>query len=663
MEFPIPDVIRIWDSLFAVLADSKGSTINDLQSDGTNESQLRDFLLDICCAMVLMKRRELLAASVSVIVSLPVDPILAPTNARLIDVNIQFADCLRILQNYTCDDAETLVALACSIRERRITSSLTGLDLSAYSSVPNTPVLGNDEMDTLSPLQRPSLQSAKTMLTAAAGSNAAKSLRNRFWKSAKEVDYPDDASEISSAAAAFSVLQESPLISRSNAQALDSSSPASAVSLPNSASTLFNRYAATFSQSDAAANLSKATTNTYLTALQWRDHAPSTLSRLRSDLSEKVTGAAGAAKTIVRPPSPGMDPPFTPPDASSGRFLSPDRGSLTSPTNGAALHGSNGDRRPSSGPKPLLLSSSARRASAGGPVAHDVGSSISRRALLVNNQNLQLGLGLPSSMHGIPGSHSNDRYRSRTPSPTASYRSPPHMRAASAGNDIYTYNIQNGNAIHARAGSLSDPLVAPTSNSLPLVLHEEIRTSQDRDSSLPQLSISTGPSSLSSHRKPRREADHHFSILRNKGASNDLEVLEDGKPSAAEEHPAFLAAVDTLSHYFQSVGVADVSPIKRPPTPPLSPIRQIERYSLIDNVPLSPTSKLARRPRTSSLATTGNSPPDVPSMPVLPKDITPSAGRRKLASSRKTASKSSLDSIASIRTLESRSSLDSNNYG
>ena len=547
-----------------------------------------------------------------------------------------------------------LVRLALSIRERRITSSLTGLDLSAYPSMPNSPALGSGETTDFSPSQGTSLQSAKNMLTAAAGSSTAKALRSRFWGANKDIYDSDDSSETSSTLIAPTILQHSPISPRLSSFPLSQNPPTSAASLPSSASTLLNKYAASFSQSDAAAALSKATTNSYITALQWREQAPSTLSKLRTDLSEKVSGAAGAAKTIVRPPSPGMDPPFTPPTVSTGRYLSPDGGVISGSSNpndhknSGDTVSSSGERRHSLGPKPLLLSSSARRASGAGSNSHDVSPSTSRRP---SNANLpQIGLGIPSSLQ--EGSASTPSHRSRTPSPTAQYRPMPHTRATSATN-LGSYKIggRNGIAEHSRAGSLA---MLHISNLHPSVPPEERNIEQDLPVS--SLSIATGQNTLYN---TRRSLQHHpFSVVRTKAASNDLEVLDDGLTSTTEEGTIPPTPVDNVLQHLQK-SVIDNTPFKKPTTPPLSSFSNFEKYSLTDNMPLSPTSKLARqRPRTTSLVAANDiQPPVLPPYDALKEAPPFLKGRRKLASSRKIARTDSIGSDSN-RSLDSRSSFE-----
>lgn len=62
MDFRIPDLVRIWDSIFAMFADS---TRQAAKAVSAADSEARAFLLDLCVAMVLVKRGELLSSSVS----------------------------------------------------------------------------------------------------------------------------------------------------------------------------------------------------------------------------------------------------------------------------------------------------------------------------------------------------------------------------------------------------------------------------------------------------------------------------------------------------------------------------------------------------------------------------------------------------------------------
>lgn len=616
--------------------------------------------------------------------------------------SVQFSSCLGVLQNYTCDNMDALIAVSFSIRERRISAGLTGLELSDYSSVPNSPAVPDPADGRFpspsaagSPLSPPllsgtSMASAKSMLAGVASSSAAKSLKNRLWgsRSASAQDFPDDISEYSAATApatleggaAFS--PDTRAASGGSPSAIPQRATAGTASLPASASTLFNKYASTLSQSDAAAALSKATTNSYIQAMQWKEAAPSTISKLRSDVEAKVAEAAGAAKTVIRPPSPNMDPPFTPPTAANGRWLSPD--GMNSAT--SIL----GERR-GSGPKPLLLSSSARRASNqlqdglhASPSGGFASPSTSRR--VSPGMQGSLGLGLPSSTSSKYLESPSYPLRSRTPSPTAGFRSLPasHSRATSASFGSYKIGAagRNGSAEHSRAASLSTPTSLPPRAISPASSYHQLGgipesaapsqpngKEDDSTDDIPLESLrlrSSGAQSPSaadrSARRQKKQDASPFSVMRNKAASNDLEVLDDGlaegfqlsaipRPVQSARH-----APEQTAELRQPTAHTTPPALPRARTSSLPSAVQSQAQSqaqpgIADDMPLSPSGSVAslsrsRLPRTTSLASPGG--PQSPSHQVSRSEdlghaagpITPTSQkhRRKLASSRRISS-------------------------
>lgn len=288
----------------------------------------------------------------------------------------------------------------------------------------------------------PSVQSARSLLSAAANSNAAKAFANRFWRSPSKQDTAD------------ADVSMSPTTSRIQ---LSKSSMASTTAAAND---LFSKYALNIADSDAAAALSKATTNSYIAALQMKEAAPSTLSKLKSDVSAAVNSAAGSAKTAIRPPSPTMDPPFTPPTMSNGHLLSPDSGHAAlgyGVPNGQHYHG---ERRPSGGPKPLLLSGSARRAS--NTPSPFTSPSASRRASFNGHATPQESSGstimshAPSQSMGPTSGIPLAAYRSRTPSPTMQKRINAH---ASNGSVSMLGSYRFGNQGRHRADDSFDQII------------------------------------------------------------------------------------------------------------------------------------------------------------------------------------------------------------
>ncbi|KAL1923186.1 uncharacterized protein VTP21DRAFT_9562 [Calcarisporiella thermophila] len=87
-EFSLPDVIRLWDSLFA---DSR-------PSGGDSEGQQRgfEFLLDFCCAMIICVREELIQGS--------------------------FAENIKLLQNYPINDVAIVLQQAYKLRDIRLST-------------------------------------------------------------------------------------------------------------------------------------------------------------------------------------------------------------------------------------------------------------------------------------------------------------------------------------------------------------------------------------------------------------------------------------------------------------------------------------------------------------------------------------------------------------
>ncbi|KAF0471087.1 TBC1 domain family member 13 isoform X1 [Gigaspora margarita] len=94
-EFALPDVIRLWDSIFAD---------NDEDDELSNGFE---FLVDFCCAMLICVKDELLRGS--------------------------FADNIKILQNYPIQDPKMVLLKAYSLRESRLLAKLNGEDIDSSS--------------------------------------------------------------------------------------------------------------------------------------------------------------------------------------------------------------------------------------------------------------------------------------------------------------------------------------------------------------------------------------------------------------------------------------------------------------------------------------------------------------------------------------------------
>ncbi|GAA95732.1 uncharacterized protein L969DRAFT_101824 [Mixia osmundae IAM 14324] len=276
--FRIPDILSLWDRLFALIParPEQGHAI---------ENGLSPFLahvVDICCAMITLKRDVLIGDATT------------------------FEEALRLLQRYQYNDVATLVLLAGTYRERRLTASISGQ--------------GPDDV-----LARDNLQDGLSLAKArlAAVSSTA---RSRLFGTSQASSTP----EIS--------VSPSPM---------------------TAASGLFKRYADAFQRSDTAASLSKATTNL-------RAQAPGAIQKLRDDMTTSYKGLGVTLDTTrngLRRASVQSDQPFVPPDHANGR-ASP----IKSVASGQLQSEDKGNRRVSnSKPRPLLLSSSARAADSPSP--------------------------------------------------------------------------------------------------------------------------------------------------------------------------------------------------------------------------------------------------------------------------------------------------------
>ncbi|KAJ3009277.1 hypothetical protein HKX48_008070, partial [Thoreauomyces humboldtii] len=110
-EFALPEVIQLWDAILSDLAvdigappslsptNENGETTLSVSPDGYLREGRFDFLIDVCCAMLICIREELLAGS--------------------------FADCVRMLQHYPITDVSVILAQAFEFREARKAAAAT----------------------------------------------------------------------------------------------------------------------------------------------------------------------------------------------------------------------------------------------------------------------------------------------------------------------------------------------------------------------------------------------------------------------------------------------------------------------------------------------------------------------------------------------------------
>ncbi|CAG8576374.1 786_t:CDS:10 [Ambispora leptoticha] len=96
-EFALPDVIRVWDSVFA-----------DHDADEGSSSNRFEFLIDFCCAMIICVKDELLKGA--------------------------FEDNIKLLQHYPIQDPGIVLQKAYQLRESRLLAKLNGNGIDYSSS-------------------------------------------------------------------------------------------------------------------------------------------------------------------------------------------------------------------------------------------------------------------------------------------------------------------------------------------------------------------------------------------------------------------------------------------------------------------------------------------------------------------------------------------------
>ncbi|KAI8142437.1 rab-GTPase-TBC domain-containing protein, partial [Fennellomyces sp. T-0311] len=112
-EWDLPSVIRLWDSILADRGNQEGMAENRFE-----------FLLDFSVAMVLCIRQEILRGD--------------------------FAENVRLLQNYPIDDIQIVLATANSVREMRLNAIANGLSVPGAYDKRNSGLFASDWSDTSS---------------------------------------------------------------------------------------------------------------------------------------------------------------------------------------------------------------------------------------------------------------------------------------------------------------------------------------------------------------------------------------------------------------------------------------------------------------------------------------------------------------------------------
>ncbi|TKY84957.1 hypothetical protein EX895_006037 [Sporisorium graminicola] len=222
-EHSLPSVLRIWDALLA-----------EQETAGISGSAKIEFLIDVCASMILQIKDRL------------------PSSNDMDLASDGFSRGMRVLQEYPDDDISPVVEMATLIRQRRLAADLTG---------DGPPAVSDDDEET-----NPTLAAVKA--------KAAQAWRD--WTSPRQVapPAPSHVSEPSDTTppatkGGWLVSRARPRTSQADTEDADlsiaSGADDAAIDTSTSSKSTFSgflaKYAEAVQSSDAAANLSKASTN------------------------------------------------------------------------------------------------------------------------------------------------------------------------------------------------------------------------------------------------------------------------------------------------------------------------------------------------------------------------------------------------------------------
>lgn len=231
-ELTLPSVVRVWD---AILAES-GGPMSGNNSEGSTPKI--EFLIDFCCALLTNVRGSLLGSF---------DGSKVEDNDGTEEGEDSFGRAMKYLQAYPDDDVGPIVEVACLYRQKRLAAPLTG----------DGPPSEDEDDSNLSVRNR-----------------AANALRN--WTSSST---PSRTSKwLSGSPRTPSVIDQSEVNTPSR----------------TSSAQLFKRYTEAIQSSDAAANLSKASTNLTAKAM-----ATWSANKVGKDGSQQISPLADIKQTLV----------------------------------------------------------------------------------------------------------------------------------------------------------------------------------------------------------------------------------------------------------------------------------------------------------------------------------------------------------------------------
>jgi hypothetical protein len=235
-ELALPSMVQIWDAL---LAESS-------EPSEVSASPKIDFMIDLCCALLVSQRARLLAA------------LLAPP-----ENSDAFAEGMKVLQNFEEIEVAPVLEQANLFRQRRMAAPLTG------DGPPETHQEAEARSSTNTVRQR-AADTLRGWTQAASGPSAPK------WLASARTSMRSVSAPLASAPAALSSLPPPP-------SAIDEEGSEPALSPLRNTRSALTRYAEAFQSSDAAATLSKASTNwtakamaTWSASPRSRDASPAT---------------------------------------------------------------------------------------------------------------------------------------------------------------------------------------------------------------------------------------------------------------------------------------------------------------------------------------------------------------------------------------------------
>lgn len=256
-ELSLPSLVRVWDSL---LTEETGPAQPDPEAKSKDQgdgSAKIEFLIDLCCALLINIRGPLLEVTTRSSTGEEDDPFESSGEA--------FAKAIHILQDYPDDDIQPVVEMAYVYRQRRLASGLTGdgpptddtlLDLKASSS-------SNTARDKISAALRGWTGNNNLSSPSQSGLGLNGSAPIKGTGSPIGIRTPSSASRwFSSVGRSASGSSNSTLDQDPQTPSLPSSPNLN----PGSAGTpggsrMFSRYAEALQSSDAAASLSKTSSN------------------------------------------------------------------------------------------------------------------------------------------------------------------------------------------------------------------------------------------------------------------------------------------------------------------------------------------------------------------------------------------------------------------